>query len=288
MLSESMVTICIPVYNAEKFIDQTLDSVYSQTYKNIEVIIINDCSTDNSVTIIQNWLLHKAENFTFINNEKNIGLLKCCNAFLPIIKTKYFQILGHDDIIYPNKISEQVKALNQLEDSAAMVYSNMNVIDILGNKVSNSFFERAEYLGKPPSGNIYNELIKGNFICASSVLCKTSLVKAQGGYNENLFFEDWPMWIKLSAYYKIVYLDTVLGAYRVTNNSMIHAEGNTKVVASNTFSMYNDLIKSNYPNSTYLKLMLKKQYLRIALAARFDFKVLVYYFMSIFKIKSPI
>jgi glycosyltransferase involved in cell wall biosynthesis len=294
------VTVGIPVYNGAKFIKETLDSVANQSCTAIKVLIIDDCSTDNSVNIIQNWLIGKGESYELIINSNNLGLLKCSNILLSQVKTTYFQLLGHDDIIYPNKIEDQVKLLESTDDSVAMVYCNMHVVDKLGNKIASSFFERAEYFGKPPDGYIYNELIKGNFINASSVLCKTKFVVAQGGYDENLFFEDWPMWIKLSSKFKVLFLQSFLGAYRILDNSMIHANINKQIAAENTFYMYLKFLKSNYPNQDYLKSMVKKyaifcyklgsnkakKYLGTALYYKFNFKVFIYYILCTSKINT--
>lgn len=298
-MNKAIVTVCIPVYNADRFILDTLNSVSNQTFKNLEVIIIDDCSSDGSVGVIENWLLDKGENFKFIKNCVNIGLLKCCNLFLKNINTEYFQILGHDDIIYPNKIIEQFCILDKAEEDVAMVYGNMHIVNSFGDKTSDSFFDRSEYNGIPPSGYIYEEIIKGNFINSSSVLCKTNLVKQVGGFDEDLFFDDWPMWIKLSVKFKILFTETFLGAYRVSNNSMIHSESNKEIMATSTFYMYQKLLCSNFPNPNYLKLMLRKfaiyifklesknakQFLSLALKEKFDFKLFIYFIMSSFKIK---
>lgn len=296
-MDEAIVTICIPVFNGDKFIIETLNSVNNQTFKNIKVIIMDDCSTDNSVNVIQKWLLDKGERFTFVKNSENLGLLKCSNILLSLTHSLYFQLLGHDDIIYPNKIKAEVEILNELENDVAMVYGNMNVIDNLGNILNNNYFDRAEYFGKPPSGYIYEEIVKGNFINASSVLCKTKMVKNLGGYNEDLFFEDWPMWIQLSVNFKIIYIDSVVGAYRVLPNSMIHSYGNKQIVAVNTFLMYKQFLFSKFPSPKKIKLLMQKfaiysfklgakegqQFLLTSLKLKFNLKVLVYYLISFSK-----
>lgn len=291
------VTIGIPVYNSEKYIIKTLNSVNSQTYKSIKVIIIDDFSTDNSVRLIEDWLIGKDDRYIFIKNSENLGVLKCSSMFLSMVDSLYFQLLGHDDVIYPNKISDQVYAFSTLDEDVSMLYSNMNVIDDKGKIINENYFDRVEYFKAPPSGNIYNEIIKGNFINASSVLCRTSFVKKIGGYNENLLFEDWPTWIKLSINSKIAYCDSIVGAYRISPNSLFHSQKNRVLIARDTFLMYLDFLKSNYPNQKLLKSLVQKfaiynfklnsrqadQYLLKSLSFKFNVKVFIYYIISIVK-----
>jgi glycosyltransferase involved in cell wall biosynthesis len=296
-MDSEMVTVCIPVYNGEKFIIETLNSVNNQTYKSIRVIIIDDFSTDDSVRLIEGWLLGKDDRYTFIKNSENLGVLKCSNMFLSLVDSLYFQLLGHDDVVYPSKISDQVYAFSTLDEDVAMLYSNMNVIDNIGNIINLNYFDRVEYFKVPPSGNIYNEIIKGNFINASSVLCKTSFVKKIGGYNEKYFFEDWPTWIKLSINSKIAYFDSIVGAYRISSDSLFHSKKNRVLVVRDTFLMYHEFLISNYPNQKLLKTLVQKfaiysfklnsmeadQYLLKSLSSKFNIKIFIYYIISVFK-----
>lgn len=226
-----LVTICIPNYNKEAFIERTLRSVYNQTYKNIELIIIDDCSTDNSAAIIENVLQHCPFRYTFLKNETNKGVCFGANKGVEWAKGKYFQVLSSDDIILPSKILHQVAILENTGDDIAFIYSSIKVIDEADNFIERNYFEDIGWgSSAPPSGNIYEALLELNFIPALTTLIKTSCIKNVGGYDEKLRSEDWEMSLLLSRHYQVIYDDEITAYYRVERNSLMHSGSNKAII----------------------------------------------------------
>jgi glycosyltransferase involved in cell wall biosynthesis len=110
-----LVTIGIANFNYARFVTQALDSAASQTYENCELIIVDDCSNDNSVEVIQKWIGAYNGDFkiTFIKNDENFGVAKVCSLILERATGKYYQILDADDVILPTKIAKQVSILEK-------------------------------------------------------------------------------------------------------------------------------------------------------------------------------
>lgn len=217
-----LVTVGIPNYNYANFIKKTLDSVANQTYENIEVIIVDDYSTDNSIKEIQNWINYYQGDFkiNFIRNERNLGLSKSCNVILKNANGKYLQLLDSDDIIYPFKISKQVNLLENCSN-VALVYSNVTVINENDEIINPDYCNRINYdKNNMPEGKVKDQLLDFNFITVHSALVNTKIVKEVGGFDENLVLQDYYMWLKLSEKFEIKFLNECTGGYRIHNLSM--------------------------------------------------------------------
>jgi len=107
-----LVSVIIPVYNSEKYIAKTLESALMQTYKDIEIILVDDCSIDNSAIIIHKFMrVHK--NIVFHQLEKNSGVAVARNKAIELAKGRYLAFLDSDDIWYPEKIEKQLKLMKQ-------------------------------------------------------------------------------------------------------------------------------------------------------------------------------
>jgi len=135
-MEQPLVTIGIPVYNEEKFIAETIESAINQTYKNLEIIISDNFSTDNSFKIAQKYAC-KDKRIRLIKQENNIGSPENFKFVLKQAKGKYFCWLGAHDVFLTNYIQEGVKVLNE-ERNVVMVYPSVRIIDIQNNYLSDA------------------------------------------------------------------------------------------------------------------------------------------------------
>ena len=127
--NNEFVSVIIPVYNSEKFLKESIESVLNQTYKQIEVIAINDGSTDNSQKILEQY----SDKITIIS-QTNHGLAHALNVGIKKIKGKWFKWFSPDDILYPKAIEILVNEAKKLPDNT-IIYSNWELIDEKGNKL---------------------------------------------------------------------------------------------------------------------------------------------------------
>ncbi|MDD5276299.1 MAG: glycosyltransferase [Methylovulum sp.] len=213
----STIALC---YNQAKFAVETLESIRNQSYQNIELIIMDDCSTDNSVEIIENWIQETKYPCIFIKHDKNAGICKTLNEAFSHCQGDYLQIIACDDIMLPEKTTIQVTLLNEQPDNVAVVYSDAYLIKDDGLPHYGWFIQQRRQFIDVPSGDIYNDLLKGTFIPAMSTLIKTAIIKELKGWDENLAYEDQDMWLRISKKYKFTFSAIPSVKYRLhTNNT---------------------------------------------------------------------
>lgn len=238
-----LVTVVCSCYNHSTYIENALDSVLNQTYKNIELIIIDDFSSDNSVTIIENWIL-KNKTGVFIKNKENLGLTRSFNKAFEHVKGKFYIDLSADDKLLPDCIKSQVSVYQKFNtDTIGIVYGNAEVEDRINNNTYVFFnrFPQFKKTKKPQDGTIYKELINHqNTICSVSALNNSKVFKSLGGYDTSLVYEDYDYWLRVARNHPILYVDKVLVKRIKTKFSL----GNTNYLRFNVKNY-------KFKNSTY-------------------------------------
>jgi glycosyltransferase involved in cell wall biosynthesis len=217
-----LVTIAIPNYNYSRYIVEALDSVATQQYPNIELLVLDDQSTDNSVAVINEWIHNYRGNIQvkLLRQQCNGGLTKACNKLLQHATGKYIQFLDADDKILPEKISSQVAILEE-QPSAALVYADALLIDEYGKEFGQGYLQRIGFnSGLMPSGDVHTALFHFNFIPLPTILVRTDLIRQAGGFDEAVGVQDYYMWLILSARYQFLYQHTANAFYRVHHASM--------------------------------------------------------------------
>jgi glycosyltransferase involved in cell wall biosynthesis len=216
-----LVSIVAINYNNSKYLLETLNSIDQQTYKNIELIIVDDCSTDDSIKKIEHWLLSFNKPFQFIKHTENLGICKTINDGYKIAKGKYISSIATDDIMLPQKTEIQVQLLENTDDRVGMIFSDAYLIDENSNPLEGKFIEKYKSnLFHINSRNVYEDLLKGNFIPAMSIMIKKKVLLEVGYFDENLNYEDHDMWLRIAEKYKIHYSEYVSAKYRIHKNSL--------------------------------------------------------------------
>lgn len=187
------VSVIIPCYNQGIFLDESINSVLKQTYKNIEIILVNDCSYDNTKEIAEKYL-SELENFIFINNEQNLGVASSRNLAIEKSSGDYILPLDADDIIEPTYIEKAVKILDS-DKSIGIVYCKAR------------FFGKKSGEWKLPDFNIDDFLITNSIFC-TALFRKDDFEKA-GKYDDSMKtdVEDWDFWLSM--------LDLGIKPYRI-------------------------------------------------------------------------
>ena len=223
MQENPLVSIICLAFNHEKFVVETLDSVVQQNYQPIELIIVDDCSTDNTKLVINNWLSTHPE-VQFIVNEINKGNTRSFNNALKFAKGEYIIDLAADDLIVPNGVQLQINAFqNSKFKNLGVVYGNAEIINEDGS--FNSFYfpvnENGKVIAKRATGDIYSSVLStGDSICSVSALIKKSVFDFLEGYDETLDYEDLDSWIRASREYEFDFIDEVLVKKRTVTNSL--------------------------------------------------------------------
>lgn len=214
----SIVAVC---FNHAKFLYETLDSILNQTYKNIQLIIIDDCSSDDSVQKIEEWIAVNNVICEFIAQKENKGLCANLNEGLLLSKGEFYQSIACDDVLKPQKIEMQVAFFQKSSSEVKVVCSNFETIDSKGDCISKTYFKPDFKFSKDvftsllTNNNTYNILVH-----SPTVLIRRSVFESVGVYHENLKQEDFYMWLMISREYSIDFLNEVLVSYRVLSTSL--------------------------------------------------------------------
>lgn len=223
MQEEIWVTVICSCFNHEKYITKSLESVLNQSYKKIQLIVVDDFSADNSVPVIKNFIKDFPE-IIFIKNKSNLGLTKSVNNAIKLAQGDFFIDLAADDILLPNCVEIQLKTFqNSHYKNLAIVYGNAELISEKGTHISYYFDvdSHNKTIEKRPSGNIYTEVISNKtVICSVSSMVKKSVFEKLKGYDENLSYEDYDFWIRASRNHNIEFLDSILIQKRILPNSL--------------------------------------------------------------------
>lgn len=201
-----LVTILVTSYGHEAFIEECILSIVNQTYKNIQLIVIDDGSLDNSPVIIQK--LADQYNFEFIK-QKNSGLATALNNGIALAKGKYFVSVGSDDAELPDRIEKQVVLMESRSD-IAICAANYVEFDETGKVVKKPKCPEARDLN---FDDIFLHRKAG--IKAPTAMIRTEVLREVGGYDPSILLEDIYMWLKITAAgYKAHVMKDVVAYYR--------------------------------------------------------------------------
>ena len=210
-MEDNLVSIITPIYNGETYIEECIKSVLNQSYKNIEMIIIDDGSTDNSENIIKKY----TNTFPFVKYIKcneNKGVWAARNIGVENANGRFISFLDTDDLYKKNKIKNQINFM--LKNNYAFTYTAYDLIDE-SSKSLNKIIEAEEY-------EDYNRLLKGNDIGCLTVMIDRLKIDTPIKF-ENYHHEDFILWLKILKNDVTAYgLNEVLSSYRKSKTSISH------------------------------------------------------------------
>jgi glycosyltransferase involved in cell wall biosynthesis len=216
-----LVSIAAINYNNAKFVLETLESIRNQTYPNIQLIVIDDCSTDNSRDLIAQWLKTYKGDYKFIKHDVNMGVCVACNSGVKNADGKYYSAIATDDLMMPEKTEKQVSILEKSTEKTGAVYSDAFVINEDGNLLDGLFTTPHRQFEMMPSGNIYHTLLEANYIPGMSFLFKKVIFDTVGEFDASLVYEDYDMWLRIASKYEIIFSDFVSVKYRMRAGSLV-------------------------------------------------------------------
>lgn len=249
------ISIIIPVYNVEKYIIRCLESVKSQTFSDFEVILVDDCGQDNSISLIKEYInKNNLINYTIVHHHKNRGLSAARNTGIKIAKGKYIYFLDSDDTISPNCIELLFQSINGTDADFVMgkiASVSPDNIKVLCKKITYNYDQYSTdsliklYINDQIPWNAVNRLIKLDFITKN-----------------NLFFEDGITSEDLLWNFKIlpfvstaILINDVTYFYYVTPNSIMTNASHSEKFAIDLIKIgeLTNLYQNNFPNKLYKK-----------------------------------
>ncbi|MBQ9183247.1 MAG: glycosyltransferase family 2 protein [Neisseriaceae bacterium] len=252
------VSVIIPCHNHAKYVGETIDSVLNQTYQNIEIIVVNDASTDNSSEVIQKYA-DKYPQIIFIDEKENIGVIEVRNKAISMAQGDYILPLDADDKIHPTYIE---KAVNILENNPkiGVVYAKA------------CFFGNQDGLWELENFN-KEKMLFDNLVYAAALFRKTDFFRV-GGFNQNMRggYEDWDLWLSFIEHdFDFYRIEEVLFFYRMHGRSRSEKANKIeehlyKTIINNHYELY-----SNFLSNNRNVLIIKSKYYKY----KFLFKILL-------------
>ena len=209
---EPLVSVIITAYNAERYIAETLESVFAQTYSNFEVIVADDGSTDGTRELVQT-------RFASVHYlcQPNAGQASARNLGLRHARGDLIAFVDSDDLWLPEKLTKQVRLF--VEDPA-LAWSYTDCYTFIDR--ADNITGRLSRIAKPHEGHILPALFLGNFIPSPTVMIRKRVFDTVGLWDERAIrAEDWSMWLPIAAHFSIRYLDEPLALYRRHRDSKI-------------------------------------------------------------------
>ncbi len=231
MHEKPMVSILIPCYNHEAFLDDCLTGILCQTYENIELLICDDCSPDSSYQIIQKFAPKLRERFSrveILRNEINCGVTKNINRMLAMAKGEYIKILASDDSMVPEAVEAMVAYFAEHPQCAVVIANGVRVAE---EQHYSDFTPVSEIYSEPPDFSpegFFERTARCNRIFAPGAMLQRSVFQTYGYYDETIPVEDMEYWLRLlkSGEVRFGYQEKKLIYYRINGNSMSSVSGN--------------------------------------------------------------
>lgn len=234
----SIVCLC---YNHNRFVGEALQSVFDQTYPNIQLIVVDDCSMDGSAATIER-ILQGRSSIPFLRRNSNTGNCRAFNEGLRMATGKYVIDLAADDILAVNRVEVGV-ALLESKPEYGVQFSDAEIIDENG-KLWGRHSDRFPHVSIP-SGDIFVDVMSRYFINSPTMMIRKTVLDTLGGYDESLAYEDFDFWVRSSRRFYYLYTPEVLIKRRSLSTSMgkrQHMKGSnqsrsTRVVCEKAFGL---------------------------------------------------
>lgn len=217
-MDKPLVSVIIPSYNHEKYISEAIESVLYQSFADLELIIIDDASKDKSKEIIKAYGERDSRIRTLFHDE-NKGIAETLNEAIKEAKGKFIAFFSSDDVWGKDKLKKQLEVLKKNED--LVVWSEGSVIDAKGMPTGKTFTQIHGSSKRKKCGNIFKELLKGNYIFGQSVILKRENIEDIRFDEQLKYRNDHKFMVDLAERYDFYFIPEILVTYRIHGNNSI-------------------------------------------------------------------
>lgn len=258
------VSVCIPTYNQGRFIGQAIQSVLEQSFQDFELIIVDNCSTDNTQEVVKSF---SDKRIKYFRNNTNIGGGKNWNKAISLATGGYISILHSDDFYLPGILEAESQVLD-LNPNVGLVYSACRVISEKGEELFVYPLFYSDYINKGISE--LKTLLFNDHIPVPTVMVRKECYKKLGGFwidNFNIA-GDYEMWMRICLYYDIAYISKVLACYRIHKSQSVPEIIRTGLMGSGCVKIHKKFFSDLPPSASSLLALknetLARDYLRSA------------------------
>ena len=219
MGTEPLVSVFLPTFNQENFVAEAIESALDQDYSNLQIVVGDDCSTDGTWPIVQEYVARHPHIITAYRNSRNLGITANFNELLRHCEGELVAFLAGDDIFLPGKIGAQV-SLMQVHSDCCLCYHDVEVFDSDSGRVLRKWNsgERGNSPAYGSSADVARELVvRGtSFMAAVGIMVKRSAIPSWGFDQRIPVASDWLLWIEICALAdgRVLYEPAALSRYR--------------------------------------------------------------------------
>lgn len=203
-----LVTVICLCHNHRRFLRQSIESVLNQTYKNLQIILVDDASADGSQEELKE-IAKENPNVEMVLLPQNLGNCKAFNVGWRKAKGDFIIDFATDDVMLPMHIEKVVDHFQKLDDNYGVVFSDATFIDENGNFIRNHFehLKKKKLIQSVPQGDVFRNVLTRYFIPGPTTVVRRNVFESLGGYDENLSYEDFDFWVRSSRYFKYSFLN---------------------------------------------------------------------------------
>ena len=220
-MHEPLVTVICLCYNHELFVKEAIESVIAQSYQSLQIIVWDDCSTDNSPAVIQK-LAKDYPNLHVILSEKNEGNCRAFNQAYSYARGEFVVDFSTDDVMHEQRLEKQVALFSKMNERTGVVFTDATYIDEQGKFIRHHFEHLFKHrlINEVTTGDVFKAVLTSYYIASPTMMMRRSVFDELGGYNEQLAYEDFDLWVRSSRVFEYAFLDERLTLIRKLSNSM--------------------------------------------------------------------
>jgi glycosyltransferase involved in cell wall biosynthesis len=199
---DPLISIIIPTYNRARLLGRSIQSILNQTFQNFEIIVVDDCSSDNTEKVVKGF---HDERVRYIRHEERKGANFARNTGIRVARGEYVAFQDSDDEWLPEKLEKQMRAFKNDPPDLGVVYTSFWLI----GKGRKTYCPSSDV--KQKEGNIHDILLETNFISTQTAVVKKACFEKVGMFDEILpCLQEWELWIRISKYYRFKHIDEPL------------------------------------------------------------------------------
>lgn len=231
-MSDPLISVIIPTYNRADLIEQSIVSINQQTFRNFEIIVVDDGSSDNGEEVVARL---GVPHLTFIKHQQNRGANAARNTGIQAARGKYIAFQDSDDTWSPNKLEKQYSALEKYGTEICFCAFNRT------NGSTTIRIPKPGYHIRPGAQNLHSALLRGSFISCQTLLVKRELLVSVGLFDDTIpRLQDWELCLRLSQYYSFLYLDEALVKVEIRDDSISRQSNNYAAAATAILDKHKD------------------------------------------------
>lgn len=255
-MEKSSVSIIIPSHNYARFLPDAVASAFRQNYKPLEIIIVNDGSTDNTDEVAKSYL--SDSRVKYIALEEKMGLPVARNEAIKISSGEYLNFLDADDILEDGAIEAMAGVMDNHPDSSMVVGRRIDFDD------TGKFFILDSYFPEEMEKETFKKLVYRDFVCVSGCLVRKKCLEKTGKFNPQMrIYEDYDLWLRLALYFPFSPLNRLVTRKRFHSSNMSHPRHILDILAYEIKALENVLeIAGREKNENNVKLLQRAIFLR--------------------------